>query len=201
MEHGMDQTATWWWGGELRETAGSGSSPVIWVAFLESFPKNAVADAVFRVSLTNGREAWQVCTTALEIITRRTSSRNNVASRLRAALEEQGHASVTVNGQTGFREYPQIIVPFGDREGACIDMTTKSDVDTISSLLMTYLIDIGNQTKVEESLLKSVHIDRAELLRILEQDVEAKKNQNQDMAKRMRRLLVAKRQHYTSSKD
>jgi hypothetical protein len=192
----MDRTATWWWSGELPGSINPLESGKAWIAFFEVFPKNATEDAVLRVSLSDGRLAWQVCTTKLEIITKHTPARNDVISTLKAILHGKESGSVTVNESTDNRTCPQIVVRRGDKVIACAEMTTSSDPDTVATLLLTYLVHLGSQTRTEESLLQSVRDDRAQLLQMLQRDVDARKRQDKDMADRMRRLLMSKQGHY-----
>lgn len=195
----MGQRATWWWGGTLQEHDADASS-VKWYAFFESFPRHATKDAVLRVSLTNGAQAWQVCRTGPELIATGSNGVRDVVCEIRKVLDEEVPGTVVVRTDYRSMNQPTDTALALELSQDCaiiarISVVSQVDVSSISSLIMTYLVELGRECREKETIISQARKDRDELKSAIYRDLETRKQMTKEIADKMRRILTSKRDH------
>jgi hypothetical protein len=184
--------ASWWWTGEL----GGAESDVVYAVFLETFQKAADAHAIFRASISDGVSSWTTEKTRMELLNRHTSSRMNVITELVSLLDSGKSDSLRVVAPDR-GSGPEIIVRVDGRDAGCIEFDTasKDSVSNFVDTIMPYLEFTGSKAVDEEIALRNACEGSGGAALQASRAVEERVAFNEDMANRLRLLMISKRDH------
>lgn len=182
--------ASWWWNGELEDA----QTATDYFVFLETFKKNAEEFAILRASISDGVSSWTAVQTSAEMLTRHTSSSFNVIKEVIASLDSGKVDSLrAVSGGKG--TVPEVRIRIHDKDVAQIKFADgkKGPVSDFVALTMPYLELTGANAVDEEVALRTAKEGQAGTTTMLRREVGDRTKVNDEMASRLRLLMIAKR--------
>jgi hypothetical protein len=182
--------ASWWWSGELADEEGVSAYPVLF----ETHARGADSHAELRVSISDGLCAWTAVVTNMELLLPCASATASAVTQIMSLLDSGKSRELRVKGADE-ASGPEIQVTFRGSVGAQVKFArgAKVPIDSFVAALMPYLELVGANTVDEEVALRTAREGQAGALAVLNRDLEAKEAFNRDLARRMRLLLIAKR--------
>jgi hypothetical protein len=189
---------SWWWAGliNVESRAGADSQLAPWASFFEVFPKNASANAMLRVSISDGHTAWQSCFTAPQVLVQAASSYLGGFPSMRAVLDGEQPGRVSVRPGTNHVTGPCVKIWFGDELAAEVHFAERGedfiDMPEFTEHLLRYLGLIQASNRVLYRQHAETTQDRDECNATVRSKVAEQTKTVDEMATHARRLVTAK---------